>query len=52
MRSVSIREVVSEYLRRLARWKLASELADGYRANAALNQQISAEFIQVDADTF
>jgi metal-responsive CopG/Arc/MetJ family transcriptional regulator len=49
-RSVLIREAVSEYLRRLARRKLATELAEGYRANAALNQQISEEFIHVDAD--
>ena len=49
-RSVLIREAVGEYLRRRARRKLAGELADGYRANAALNQQISEEFIHVDAE--
>ena len=49
-RSVLIREAVSEYLRRLARRKLAGELADGYRANAALNQQLAEEFIHVDAE--
>jgi hypothetical protein len=30
-------------------WR-ARELADGYRANAALNQEISEEFIHADAD--
>ena len=49
-RSALIRDAVSEYLRRLARRKLARELADGYRANAALNRQISEEFIHVDGD--
>jgi hypothetical protein len=49
-RSAFIREAVREYLHRLARRKLARELAEGYRANAALNRQISEEFIHVDAD--
>jgi len=49
-RSVLIREAVSQYLRRLARRKLAGELAGGYGANAALNQRISEEFIHVDSE--
>ena len=49
-RSVFIREAVREHLHRLARRKLERELAEGYRANAALNRQISEEFIHVDAD--
>jgi metal-responsive CopG/Arc/MetJ family transcriptional regulator len=49
-RSALIREAVREYLHRLARRKLARELAEGYRANAALNRQISEEFVHVDAD--
>jgi hypothetical protein len=31
-------------------WKRTRELATGYRANAALNQEISEDFIYVDAD--
>jgi metal-responsive CopG/Arc/MetJ family transcriptional regulator len=49
-RSAFIRDAVREYLHRLARRKLARELAEGYRANAALNRQISEDFIHVDAD--
>ena len=49
-RSALIREAVREYLHGLARRKLARELAEGYRANAALNRQISEDFIHVDAD--
>jgi hypothetical protein len=49
-RRVLIQEVVLEYLRRIARRKLARELAAGYRANAALNQEISEVFVHVDAD--
>jgi len=49
-RSALIRKVVREYLHRLARSKLARELAEGYRANGALNRQISEEFVHVDAD--
>ncbi len=49
-RSALIRVAVSEYLRRLARRKLARELADGYRANAELNRQVSEEFVHVDGD--
>jgi metal-responsive CopG/Arc/MetJ family transcriptional regulator len=49
-RSAFIRDAVREYLHRLARRKLARELAEGYRANSALNRQISEEFIHVDAD--
>jgi metal-responsive CopG/Arc/MetJ family transcriptional regulator len=49
-RSAFIREAVREHLHRLARRKLERELAEGYRANAALNRQISEDFIHVDAD--
>ena len=49
-RSAFIRDAVREYLHRLARRKLARELAEGYRANAPLNRQISEDFIHVDAD--
>ena len=49
-RSALIREAVRQYLHRLARRKLARELAEGYRANAVLNRQISEEFIHIDAD--
>jgi metal-responsive CopG/Arc/MetJ family transcriptional regulator len=49
-RSVLIREAVREYLHRLARRKLARELAEGYRANAVLNRQVSEDFIHVDAE--
>ena len=49
-RSVLIRDAVHEYLRRLQRQKLARELAEGYRANAELNQRISEEFRHVDAE--
>jgi metal-responsive CopG/Arc/MetJ family transcriptional regulator len=50
-RSAFIREAVREHLHRLARRKLERELAEGYRANAALNRQISEDFIHVDADS-
>ena len=49
-RSAFIRDAVRDHLHRLARRKLARELAEGYRANAALNRQISVEFVHVDAD--
>ncbi len=49
-RSVLIRKAVSEYLDRMARRKLARELVEGYRANAALNREISEDFVHVDAD--
>jgi metal-responsive CopG/Arc/MetJ family transcriptional regulator len=49
-RSVLIREAVREYLHRLARRKLARELAEGYRANAVLNRQVSEDFIHVDTE--
>ena len=49
-RSVLIRKAVSEYLHRLARRKLARELVEGYRANAALNREISEDFVHADAD--
>jgi metal-responsive CopG/Arc/MetJ family transcriptional regulator len=48
-RSVLIRDAVRQYLRRFQRQKLARELAEGYSANAELNQQISDEFKYVDA---
>src|SRR2546430_6898900 len=50
-RSALIREAVREYLDRLARRKLARELAEGYRANAALNRQVSEEFIRSEEHT-
>jgi metal-responsive CopG/Arc/MetJ family transcriptional regulator len=49
-RSALIRDAVRQYLHRFARRKPARELAEGYRANASLNRQISEEFIHVDAD--
>jgi metal-responsive CopG/Arc/MetJ family transcriptional regulator len=49
-RSGLIREAVHEYLRRMERRKLARELAEGYCANAHLNQELSEEFVHVDAD--
>jgi len=49
-RSAFIRDAVRDHLHRLARRKLARELAEGYRANAALNRQISEEFVYVDAN--
>jgi metal-responsive CopG/Arc/MetJ family transcriptional regulator len=47
-RSGLICEAVSEYLRRTERRKLARELAEGYRANACLNQKLSEEFVHVE----
>jgi metal-responsive CopG/Arc/MetJ family transcriptional regulator len=49
-RSGLIREAVHQYLGRIERQKLARELAEGYRANADLNQKLSEEFAHVDAD--
>ena len=49
-RSALIRDAIRQYLHRLAQRKLARELAEGYRANATLDRQISEEFIHVDAD--
>jgi len=49
-RSVLIRKAISEYLHRMARRKLARELVEGYRANAALNREVSEDFVHVDAD--
>ena len=49
-RSTLIRDAVWEYLRRLERRKLARDLAEGYRANAKLNQRISAEFRHIEAE--
>ena len=34
----------------MARRKLARELVEGYRANAALNREVSEDFVRVDAD--
>ena len=49
-RSDLIRNVLEEYIRDLGQRKLKQQLAEGYRANAALLSQTSAEFKFVDGE--
>ncbi len=49
-RSAVVRSAVEEYLKAVYRRQLDELLAEGYRANAALSQQISEEFSHVDAE--
>ena len=49
-RSELIRSAVEAYLKARAKAELEKELAEGYRANAGLDQQIAQEFAHLDAE--
>jgi metal-responsive CopG/Arc/MetJ family transcriptional regulator len=49
-RSRLIRLAVEQFLQGLQRRELERELAEGYRANAALDREICQEFAYVDAE--
>jgi len=49
-RSRLIRLAVEQFLQALQRRELERQLAEGYRANAALDREICREFAYVDAE--
>ena len=49
-RSRLIRSAVEQFLQGLQRRELERQLAEGYRANAAMDREICQEFAHVDAE--